>query len=518
LVIYLTFLYFLLIAANLPPFASRKASDFSHKLSPDTQIKPYRPHLKMPAQILDEVERAQSIFVSRNGLIDDPVAFEKERALINPWTQKEKEKFMEMLCLFGKDFAKVSSFLPHKTTADCVEFYYKSHKSESFAEVRKHLSARKAVTPGNYLGSRTGKKRKRESSAVSLDELGPPSFLAVQNPNRPKSKTTSTKKVKIPDSKKKSSSSNKKRRLDSPVAADHQIKNSFFSDKKGVDLAVVGFQKVNVGYSDRAKSVNGPGCIPWTHSLEGMSSCITASPGDKEKSFDDDDDDDDCSDDGWQDVGPAWTDNEKSLFVQGLRLYGNDFERISALVGSRTGDHCKTFFSKSWRVLNLEAGFAGNENPGNGYMMADEEGAKAVSNEVCVAETESGTCSTQSCSKQEHDGFLAATTKGNDVTQVQDSEEILEITSSDKVHDVIVFGKLIKLSSCAAELCENEIRDSLGKVGLGVDGSNVDLFEEYLSDRRCSSKLEGFSNDKSKVAKMENLLVSDPVEDLEKID
>jgi Myb-like DNA-binding domain len=492
----------------LPPFATRKASDFAHKLMSDTQTKPYRPHLKMPAQILDEVERAQSIFVSLNGLIDDPVGFEVERALINSWTQKEKGKFMEMLCLFGKDFTKISSFLPHKTTADCVEFYYKSHKSESFAEVRKHLSATKDVAPGNYLGSRMGKKGKRESNAVSMDELGPPSFLAVQNPNRPKSKTTSAKKVKNPDSKHKSSSSNKKRRLDSPVAADRQINNSFFSDKKGVDLAVVGFQKVNLGYLDRAKSFDTPGCIPWTHSLEGMSSCITASPGDKEKSFDNDEDD--CSDDGWQDVGPAWTDNEKSLFVQGLRLYGNDFERISALVGSRTRDHCKTFFSKSWRVLNLEAGFPGNENPGNGYMMADEEGAKVVSDEVCVAETESGTCSTQSCSKQEHDGFLAATTKGNDVTQVQGSEEIPEMTSSDKVRDVIVFGKLIKLSSSATELCENEIRDSLGKVGLGVD-SHVDLFE-YLSDRRCSSKLEGFSNDKSKEAKMEML----PVEHLEK--
>lgn len=491
---------------------TRKASDFAHKLLSDSHTKPYRPHLKMPSQILDEVERTQSIFVSQNGLIDNPVAFEKERALINPWTQKEKEKFMEMLCLFGKDFAKISSFLPHKTTADCVEFYYKSHKSDSFAEVRKHLSARKAVTPGNYLGSRTGKKGKRELNAVSLDELGPPSVLAVQNSNRPKSKPTSVRKVKNPGAKNKSSSSNKKRSLDSPVAADCQIKNSCSSDKKGVDLPVVGFQKINVGCLDTAKSVDPPGCIPWTHSLEGMSSCITTSPGDKEKSFEDDEDD--CSDDGWQDVGPAWTDNEKSLLVQGLGLYGNDFERISALVGSRTRDQCKTFFSKSWRVLNLETGFPGNENPGNGYFMADARGGKAVSDEVCVAETESGTCSTQSCSKQEHDGFLAAPTKGEDVTQVQDSEEIQEMTSSDKVRDVIVFGKLIKLSSCAAELCENEIKGSLGMVGLGVDGNNVGLVD-YLSDKRCS-RLEGFANNKSKDARTEILPVSDPVEDLER--
>lgn len=470
LLINLPFLYFVLAAGILPPFATRKASNFAHKLMSDSHTKLYRPHLKMPAQILDEAERTHSIFVSHNGLIDNPVVIEKERALINPWTQKEKEKFMEMLYLFGKDFAKISSFLPHKTTADCVEFYYKSHKSESFAEVRKHLSARKAVTPGNYLGSRTGKKRKRECNAISLDKLSSPSVLAVQNPNRPKNKTISAKKVKISGSNNKSSSSNKKRTLDPLVAADRQIKNLNSLDKKGVDLPVVGFQKVIIGCLDKAKSVDMPSGIPWTHSLEGMSSCITASPGDKEKSFEDDEDD--CSDDGWQDVGPAWTDNEKSLFVQGRVLYGNDFERISTLVGSRTRDQCKTFFSKSWKVLNLEAGFPRNNNTVNGYLMDDAKVGKAVSDEVCVAETESGTCSSQSCSKQEGDGLLEAQTKGEDVTRVQKREEIPEMTS-DKVGDVVVFGKLIQLSSCAAERFENEIKGSLGKVGLGVDGNNL---------------------------------------------
>ena len=52
----------------------------------------------MPSQILDEKERNIQRFVSNNALIEDPVAVEKERKTINPWTPEEKRILLSKVC------------------------------------------------------------------------------------------------------------------------------------------------------------------------------------------------------------------------------------------------------------------------------------------------------------------------------------------------------------------------------------------------------------------------------------
>jgi hypothetical protein len=132
-------LFFSFTAGNLSTFPTTEISDVANKMFTEFQFKRCRNYLKMPALIIDEKEKGSASFVSKNGLIEDPVSVEKERSVINPWTHEEKEVFMQMLASFGKNFSKISNFLQHKTTADCVEFYYKHHKSDSFREVKKLL-------------------------------------------------------------------------------------------------------------------------------------------------------------------------------------------------------------------------------------------------------------------------------------------------------------------------------------------------------------------------------------------
>ena len=107
------------------------------KLLPGTHLKPFRDILKMPAMILDEKERVMSRFISSNGLIEDPCDVEKERTMINPWTSEEKEIFLNLLAMHGKDFKKIASSLTQKTTADCIDYYYKNHKSDCFGKIKK---------------------------------------------------------------------------------------------------------------------------------------------------------------------------------------------------------------------------------------------------------------------------------------------------------------------------------------------------------------------------------------------
>ncbi|MQL86444.1 hypothetical protein Taro_018976, partial [Colocasia esculenta] len=116
-----------------------KILDFTSKLLSDSQIKLYRNNLRMPQLMLEEIERKYGRFIANNGLIEDPCSFEKEISFINPWSAEEREIFMEKLALYGNDFSKIASFLSHKTTADYIEFYYKSHKSKTFEKVKRSL-------------------------------------------------------------------------------------------------------------------------------------------------------------------------------------------------------------------------------------------------------------------------------------------------------------------------------------------------------------------------------------------
>ena len=122
--------------------------------------------------ILDEKDKMISMFKSRNGLVEDPVAVEKERAMINPWTSDERKIYSEKFQEHGKDFRKIASFLDHKTTADCVEFYYKSHKVDCLKKDKKRKSSKSEKLSATKTGlRRSGRKRSLKVNVDSQKKL-----------------------------------------------------------------------------------------------------------------------------------------------------------------------------------------------------------------------------------------------------------------------------------------------------------------------------------------------------------
>ncbi|TVU18089.1 hypothetical protein EJB05_34159, partial [Eragrostis curvula] len=375
-------------AGNLSTFLTPEISDVANKLFSEFHIKRCRNYLKMPALILDEKEKECLRFVSKNGLVEDPVAVEKERVMINPWTQEEKEIFMEMLAKFGKNFSKISSFLTHKTTADCVEFYYKHHKSDSFREVKKLLDLRHQQHPtSNYLGAKSGKKWNREANAASLDMLGVASAVAAQS-------------------------------LEYENGVDKISAKSLIRNGSNVSFVARKSYKEcldNVSLHERESvAADVLAGICGTLSPEGMSSCITSSadPGQKisiarveqaltpeiDRSVDDEDtlSDQECE------VDPVdWNDDEKSIFIEAMNNYGKDFARISSCVKSKSYEQCKVFFSKARKSLGLDLihqGVADISMP-----TSDTNGGRSDTDEACAAEMDSAICSPQSFAKTEMD-------------------------------------------------------------------------------------------------------------------
>ncbi|KAK8671639.1 hypothetical protein V6N13_038229 [Hibiscus sabdariffa] len=369
-------------AGNLILEPSAEMINFASKLL-DSHGRIHRNALKMPALILDEKEKKVLRFISSNGLVEDPFAIEKERALINPWTSEEKEIFIDKLAAFGKDFRKIASFLDHKTTADCVEFYYKNHKSECFKKTknRNDLSKQGKSAVDTYLLT-SGKKRSRENAA-SLDVLGAASVIAaqakssIQNWHKSSGRIFSGGRF-----------DSKTSLVDDSIA----IKSSNF-DIVGSDLDTVA--------ADVLAGICG------SFSSEAMSSCITSSAGPGESCHLDQRchkvdsvvkrpstsdvlqnvDEDTCSDESCGEMDSAhWTDEEKSIFIQAVSSYGKDFEMISRYVGTRSSDQCKVFFSKARKCLGLDLMHPRTRNTGT-PMSDDANGGGSDTEDACVQES-----------------------------------------------------------------------------------------------------------------------------------
>ncbi|GAB2286791.1 hypothetical protein Dimus_021186 [Dionaea muscipula] len=372
---------------------------FTSNLLSDSQMKLYRDNLKMPALILDEKEKVFSRFISYNGLVEDPCAVEKERGLINPWTAAEKEVFIDKLANIGKDFRKIASFLDHKTAADCVEFYYKNHKSESFERTKKKPELRKLENSANTYLVASGKRWAREMNSVSLDLLGEASALAAHE--------------------------------EASLEAAKSMSRRFNGKLRGVSNSIERSSSYNVEDEREAFAADVLAGICGSLSSEAVSSCITSSADPVEACQDlkcqrfssssrhpltpevtqNIIDEETCSDESCGEMDPVdWTDDEKCLFVQAFKTYGKDFLLISRRVRTKSRDQCKVFFSKARKCLGLETVCPGpviEQTPVND----DANSSGNYSDDACVIEAGSVVSSDKSGSRMDEDSLVSISDK-----------------------------------------------------------------------------------------------------------
>lgn len=350
--------------------------DYTKRLLSESPFKPCRTTLKMPALILDKDIR-MSRFITNNALVEDPCAVEKERSTINPWTAEERELFIDKLAIFGKNFSKIASFLEHKTMADCVEFYYKNHKSEQFKRARKKpdFAKHKKSQSSTYLVA-SGKRWNREVNAASLDILGEASVIAasVNDGIETLQKSVS--------------------RMFFGPSSSHKV-------PRGEDAPLQRSNSLDM-YNNETAAADVLAGICGSLSSEAMSSCITSSV-DLIDGYQDrkshrvgsfvkrpmtpdvtQNVDDECSDESCGELDPTdWTDEEKSVFIQAVSSYGKDFAMISQYVRTRSKDQCKIFFSKARKCLGLDKIQPGVSNA----VSADGNGGASDTEDACVVQT-----------------------------------------------------------------------------------------------------------------------------------
>ncbi|XP_004307402.1 PREDICTED: uncharacterized protein LOC101302495 [Fragaria vesca subsp. vesca] len=467
-------------AGNLSLVPTKEVEKFANKVLCDSQVKLYRNSLKMPALILDKKEKVVTRFVSSNGLIEDPCAVEKERTLINPWTPEEKEAFIEKLAVFGKDFKKIASFFDHKTTADCVEFYYKHHKSAAFQKIKKKPDTSKlGKSAANTYMINPGTKWNREVNAASLDILGAASVMAAQADGSTRNRTG---------------------RL--ILGGYKNMKISQGDDatvERSCSFDVIGDERETAA-ADVLAGICG------SLSSEAVSSCITSSidPGDgcrewKCQKVDSQArrpltpdvlqsvDDETCSDDSCGEMDPTdWTDEEKSSFIQAVSSHGKDFAMISRCVRTRSQNQCKVFFSKARKCLGLDLVHPRRGNEG-ASIVDDANGGESDTEDACVVEAGSGISSDKSGCDMNEDLPLSVMDMDHEKTMNLQCEPLGSVENNVKGEVDLLDKKALRSS----DTLEMEDRPKL----VFDDLTNIMDVADRLSESVPAQRSEAFSAD-----------------------
>ncbi|KAG6542244.1 hypothetical protein Mapa_016372 [Marchantia paleacea] len=291
-----------------------------------------RQDLKMPAMILDEKERCSRRFLSTNGLVEDPVSFEQERKSVNPWTEEEKTLFLEKFPLFNKNFSKIASYFQHKTTADCIEFYYRNQKSEDFEKIkrrRQQLKKRRDYS----LSASQGVKSSRGSSHKVVEKARPVSTYDSGNLDQLVVKSVFVKENKSVSSEVK------------------EIKAVSASDAATSGISpcshCIGTPSTSKNYHDKLSVKGGSAFIPpfsKVASVEehGDRKGNRTSPVLRDVVVEN------------EDTESQWTDFERDLFLDAISNHGKDFKSISEQVVSKTPSQCRTFYSKIRKRYRLD--------------------------------------------------------------------------------------------------------------------------------------------------------------------
>jgi hypothetical protein len=77
----------------------------------------------VPAMIVDP-DRKKLKFIDNNRLVEDSIAVYKEYRSRHMWSEEEEEIFTKYYLKYPKDFVRIASYLPNKSTKDVIYYYY----------------------------------------------------------------------------------------------------------------------------------------------------------------------------------------------------------------------------------------------------------------------------------------------------------------------------------------------------------------------------------------------------------
>ncbi|CAL5018083.1 unnamed protein product [Urochloa decumbens] len=328
---------------------STNVQDIPHKLilQPSNKI---QQSARMPAIILRKL-RTPRKFLKKNNLFEEPQASELRGSRFKARSQEEKDIFSEKLTTFGTDFTKISSFLPHKTPADCSEYYSKDYKSECSKKGSKRLP--------------TSQEQCNNVNDAAPYMSGIATVTATKNYKRMKT---------VAEHMKKPANHESVAHLQSHSLPDmgHHVESSIVENEHVTGKVLVG--EMNV------PSLLGMNS-PITNSDQAISLTNPKTEAAELKNLNDS-----CSNEeirkGEQEI---WTNKERCRLNQAIVNHGLDFASISVHVGTKSIQQCRNFLGKCKNGLNLGDKLVNNNV--NSTISINDKSVSNMDSATCVVQS-----------------------------------------------------------------------------------------------------------------------------------
>ena len=106
--------------------------------------------------------KVDAVFDDVNNAVDDPISFFDPSPGLAEWTDNEVEVYKQRFAKYPKQFGHIAAGLPHKTQAQCVQFYYLYKKA--FIDFREAVA-----TYGQSKRRRGGRKTDKKKGGLLAD-------------------------------------------------------------------------------------------------------------------------------------------------------------------------------------------------------------------------------------------------------------------------------------------------------------------------------------------------------------
>jgi hypothetical protein len=255
----------------------------------------------IPSMILDpKVKRAT--YENYNGLIVDPIRYFIRDKYDGHWTQEERAVFLRKYALYPKQFGRIASHLPHKTTKQCIAFYYHEKRKMGLKNIvyKRDARRRKAATMSDR------RRNPARSSALLSNVRRPPSRKQKEVRVEPiqefvekeQQEQEPVKEVVVP--------------WEDPRTP---VEASVNEEEEEDDMAAI--NNHNESEDEYAQPL--PPAPP--------STILTA----------------------------KWSDTDRALALQAYQTHGRDFKTVANIVGTKTEEQCRNFYHNFKRKHGIPA-------------------------------------------------------------------------------------------------------------------------------------------------------------------
>ncbi|KAJ3280526.1 nuclear receptor co-repressor 1 [Borealophlyctis nickersoniae] len=296
----------------------------------------------IPAMVIDPLERKILQYRSRNGLVENPteqLRVYNEKVDLS-WSESEKEIFKNKIIQYGKNFPKISSFLPLKNCQDCVQYYYREKMNLNFKQLIKNAIIRKR---------RAGAKRTGKSAEQTKGR-----FYILGSASSPTPRRPTTRNDEDADEAGETDGRRKRLRVDEGGDSGSGSRRS----RRNGDRRERGQEKL----SQKERAQSSPG-----------------NNGEEELR-----------------ISVEWLESEKSAAMEAFAKFGRDFSLVSEAIG-KSKEHCREFYALHRRQIQLngrrlaeDGGTGGDEEEEQEKTRRRRSGRKHVSSDAAQTQVEGG--------------------------------------------------------------------------------------------------------------------------------